>query len=378
MNMMDLARKAGARNAVAAAPRPNRASAIARTVACIPVFAALVCVARPAAAQFTQQGQKLVGSGAGGAALQGFSVALSADGTAAIVGGSGDSANAGAAWAFSRSSSVWTQQGAKLFGSGAVGAAEQGYSVAVSGAGITTIMGGWNDNSNTGAAWIFTPGGNVELIGSGAVGAAFQGASVALSADGDTAIVGGPYDSSRTGAAWIFTQSSGMWTQEAELVGSGAVGAAGQGFTVALSADGNTALVGGNYDNARTGAAWVFTQSGGVWTQQAKLVGSGAVGAANQGWLVALSADGDTAILGGPTDNSHTGAAWVFTQSAGVWTQQAKLVGGGAVGGAEQGTSVALSADGNTAVVGGSQDNSNAGAAWVFTQSGGVWTQQGS
>ena len=90
--------------------------------------------------------------------------------------------------------------------------------------------------------------------------------------------------------------------QGPKLVGTGAVGDADQGFSVAVSADGNTAIVGGPKDNAAAGAAWVFTRSGGVWSQQgSKLVGTGAVGAAAQGCSVALSADGNTAIVGGPT-----------------------------------------------------------------------------
>ena len=183
--------------------------------------------------------------------------------------------------------------------------------------------------------------------------------------------MGGLDDNSGTGAAWVFTRSGGVWTQQgSKLVGTGAVGNAGQGISVALSADGNTAIVGGSGDNSDTGAAWVYTRSGGVWTQQgSKLVGTGAVGSAEQGRSVALSADGNTAIVGGPGDNSYTGAAWVFTRSGGVWTQQgSKLVGTGAVGNADQGYSVALSADGNTAIVGGPADNSDTGAAWVFVQ----------
>jgi hypothetical protein len=67
-------------------------------------------------------------------------------------------------------------------------------------------------------------------------------------------------------------------------------------------------------DNGEVGAAWVFTRSGGVWSQQgSKLVGTGAVGPAGQGRSVALSADGNTAIVGGPADNTNIGAAWVFT-----------------------------------------------------------------
>ena len=114
----------------------------------------------------------------------------------------------------------------------------------------------------------------------------------------------------------------------------------------------------------------MFTRSGGVWSQQgSKLVGTGAIGGAHQGLSVALSTNGNTAIVGGSQDHSGTGAAWVFTRSGGVWSQQgSKLVGTGAVGFAQQGYSVALSGDGNTAVVGGIADNSFAGAAWVFFQ----------
>ena len=67
--------------------------------------------------------------------------------------------------------------------------------------------------------------------------------------------------------------------------------------------------------NVGIGAAWVYTRNGDVWTQQGgKLVGSGAVGSAQQGWSVALSGDGKTAIVGGFADNGDVGAAWVFVQ----------------------------------------------------------------
>src|SRR5262249_19300522 len=114
-----------------------------------------------------------------------------------------------------------------------------------------------------------------------------------------------------------------------------------------------------------------FTQEG------PKLVGTGATGNALQG-AVAVSADGNTMIVGGLNDSNQVGAAWVFTRNGGVWNQQGtKLVGSNAVGNSAQGFSVALSADGNTAIVGGVNDSAGAGAAWVFTRSGGVWSQQG-
>ena len=215
-----------------------------------------------------------------------------------------------------------------------------------------------------------------------------------MSADGSTAIVGGPGDNNDTGAAWVFIQNNGAWTQQQKLVGSNSMSMdeTVQGTSVALSADGNTAIVGGRGDNGGIGAAWVFTRTNGAWTEQQKLVGSGVTGSyADQGTSVALSADGNIAIVGGPQDNSDNawhriGAAWVFTRSSGTWTEQQKLVGSGVTGSyANQGTSVALSADGSTAVVGGPYDNgvesgeeviTSYGAVWVFTLSNGTWTQQ--
>jgi hypothetical protein len=359
--------------------------------------------------QIFQPGLRLFIVGAVGSTNQGMSVALSANGDTAIVGGPGPN-NAdrnrspvvgptGAAWVFTRSGGVWTQQGDKLVGSTSEdggGLWSQGASVALSADGNTAIVGGPSDNRTTGAAWVFTRSGGVwtqqgnKLVGTGAYRAGEpplplgQGMSVALSADGNTAIVGGW----RAEAVWVFIRSSGVWMQQGEkLVGTGAVGNARQGMSVALSADGNTAIVGGWSDNSTTGAAWVFTRSGSVWTQQGKkLVGTGAVGNARQGMSVALSADGNTAIVGGPSDNARTGsvpfglgaagAAWVFTRSAGVWTQQGnKLISTGVAGSGRQGVSVALSADGNTAIVGGLADDKGVGAALAYTRSGDHWTQ---
>ena len=357
-------------------------------------LAALLVSSELALAQFTQQGPKLVGTLPVGSPEQGYSVALSADGETAIVGGPTDNSQVGAVWVYTRRGGVWTQQGNKLVGIGSVGNAEQGWSVALSADGDTAIVGGPFDNNGIGAAWVYTRRGHVwtqqgdKLVGGGAVGNAGQGISVSLSADGDTAIVGGPFDDG-IGAAWVFTRSRGVWTQQDDkLVGSSAVGHPAQGRSVALSADGNTAIVGGPGDlfpdpfrGGLRGAAWVFTRSGGVWTQQGpKLIGTRAVPNSLQGWSVALSADGDTAILGGPEDplNIRIGAAWIFTRSDGIWTEQSgKLIGTGTVNPARQGWSVALSGDGNIAMVGGPWDHTLRGAVWVYTRSGGVWTQQG-
>ena len=259
------------------------------------------------------------------------------------------------------------------------------------------------------------PDGTGEINIVGESGTADFGTSVALSDDGSTALVGASGDNNLHGAAWVFTRSGSVWSQQgAKLIGDctgscsgpNGTGESGQGefgVSVALSDDGNTALIGGQGDGE--GAAWVFTRSGSVWSQQGtKLISdcvsacSGPNGTGGGGYFglsVALSGDGDTALIGARGDRSDEGAAWVFTRSGSVWSQQGtKLVGdcvsacsgpngtgantsGEILGGLAFGTSVALSDSGDTALIGAPGDSSGAGAAWVFTRSGSVWSEQG-
>ena len=233
---------------------------------------------------------------------------------------------------------------------------------------------------------------SLKLVGTGAAGSSsFQGCSTSLAADGNTLAVGGYGDNGNSGAAWIFTRSNGTWTQEvSKITGTGATGAVSrQGYSVALSADGNTLAIGAPGDGstatagaASTGATWIFTQSAGVWTQQGpKLVGTGGSGVSGmaQGSSVAFAADANTLAVGGPNDNNLAGATWIFTRSGTIWTQQGpKLVGSGISGTTGlQGSSVSLSADGNTLAIGSSNDGTGVGAAWVFTRNNSLWSQQG-
>jgi hypothetical protein len=334
---------------------------------------------------WSQQGEKLTGSDESGKGEFGVSVALSADGNAALIGGPGDEGDTGAAWVFDRAGSAWTQQGEKLTGTGETGTGRFGYDVALSGDGNTALIGGPRDNGDAGAAWVFTPSGETwaqqgsKLTGASEAGEGEFGESVALSANGDTALIGGPEDDIAIGAAWALTRSSGVWSQQGPKLMGDEEGNAETGVLVALSADGNTALIGGWNDNGRKGAVWVFTRAGGIWTQQGpKLTGAGEIGEGGFGTSVALSGDGNTALIGAPGDNGREGAAWVFTRSGGAWTQQGeKLTGAGATASPWFGYTVALSGDGKTALIGGWLDSNWKGAVWVFTRSGSTWTQQG-
>jgi len=281
----------------------------------------------------------------------------------------------------------FVQQGSKLTGGEETGTGRFGGNVALSADGNTALIGGSEDNEGVGAAWVFVRSGTTweqqgpKLTGTGEAGAGHFGFGVALSSDGNTALIGGGGDNLERGAVWVFTRSGTTWEQQgAKLtVGTEEKGKGHLGFRVALSTDGNTALVGAPGDTTDVGAAWVFTRTGTTWTQQgAALTGTGEAGKGEFGIGVALSADGNTALIGASADNEEVGAVWAFTRSGSTWEAQgAKFTGSGAVGKPHFGFNVALSEDGNTGLISGGGDNEQVGAAWVFTRSGTTWEQQG-
>jgi phosphodiesterase/alkaline phosphatase D-like protein len=353
---------------------------------------------RSKAGAWTQPGEKLtgsgeVGSGEVGKGLFGSSVALSAEGNTAVIGAPADGVGVGAAWVFTRSESgPWTQQekltGSGETGNGETGNGEFGFSVALapSEKGEDALIGGPGNKERTGAAWVFvrkeketTWAQQALITGEEATEKEAEfGYSVALSPkegtkEGDLALIGGPRNKTGAGAAWVYLrkEKETTWGYQATLTGEEATVHAEFGKSVAISAEGTYALVGGPGNKENAGAAWVLTRSGTTWTYQATLTPKekeesdmGAFGS-----RVALSSDGDTALIGGPGDNEDTGAAWMFARSSEeAWAPGEKLL---AEEGAESekgafGSSVALSSDGYTALIGGPADNTNIGAAWAF------------
>jgi hypothetical protein len=357
----------------------------------------------PAAASvgpLSQQGLKLTPPNPTFAGVFGYGVALSADGSTALVSAPGASGFAGAGWIFVRSGSTWVQQGERLTATEQVGggpgepcldeggevAAECrfGRSFALSADGNTAILGSSGDNHDAGAVWVFTRTGSTwtqqgkKIVANEETIQGRFGKSVALSADGNTALVGGSTDGPG-GSAWVLTREGSVWTQSKRLAPANEGGEDFFGRSVALSSDGNTALVGGPGHLGHAGAAWAFVRTGSTWVQQGEMLGAtNEQGPANFGYSVALSGDGNTALVGGRDDNGHAGAVWAFARSATGWAQQGeKLTGKGEVGTGEFGYATALSGDGNTALIGAPHDAANAGAAWEFTRSEGTWSQLG-
>jgi hypothetical protein len=230
------------------------------------------------------------------------------------------------------------------------------------------------------------------LVPSSLASSDIYGTGVALSADGATALVGAPdaecAAGDNCGAAYVFVRTGTTWTEQARLTASDAGPFHEFGYSVALSADGDVALVGalGTPCGALTfcGAAYVFVRGGGTWTEQARLTPLDPQAGLTFGRDVDLSADGATALVGAYRASCpmglNCGAAYVFVDSGGVWSQQARLVHALPRPSELFGSSVALSADGGTALVGAPGADCIlgplCGAAFVFVRSGGSWSEQ--
>jgi hypothetical protein len=400
----------------------------------------------------------------------GFTTAMSADGNTLAVGayredssstgvnnsGSNDAAaSSGAVYVFVRVGGAWSQQ-AYIKASNAEAGDYFGRTIALSGDGNTLAVAAQLEDSNavgignsqtnnaaaeSGAVYVFSRSGSTwsqqAYVKASNTGAGDEfGAAIALSTNGSTMAVGAPYEDSNgagingvqtndlavdSGAIYVFTRSGTTWTQQVYLKGASTGAGDGFGYTASLAGtgslllvgasyeDGSATLVGGNQaDNGATdaGAAYVFSRSGSAWTQQAYLKASNTDAGDSFGDRVLLSSDGSTAVVGAWLEDSSAtgvngdqasnatsgaGAAYVYTQSGGIWTFQAYLKASNTDAADAFGASLGISSNGSVLAIGapledssavtldGNQtlnDSSSAGAVYLFARSGSAWSQQ--
>lgn len=210
------------------------------------------------------------------------------------------------------------------------------------------------------------------------------------------------------------------YTEQTHTLVMGPPPLGGFGNRIVLSADGNTLALAAIYDSSSatgingahdntasgSGAVYIYVQSGSVWTQQAFIKASNTDASDQFGWGLDLSPDGNTLVVGAPSErsnatgingnqadnsNGYSGAAYAFVRVGTTWTQQAYIKASNSQNSDSFGGSVALSADGNTCAIAAPNEGSNAtgingneannaavgaGAVYLFSRSGAVWTQQ--
>ena len=355
--------------------------------------------------------------------LFGTSISISADGNTLVVGADeddGSGTNRGAAYIFIRSGNTWTLQETLDDSFTGLDVLEDndvfGTSISISTDGNILVVGAPLDEgsgTNRGAVYIFIRSGNIwtlqETLDDSFTGldvlenSDHFGRSTSLSTDGNILVVGAPLDDgsgTNRGATYIFTRSGNTWTLQKTLDDSFTgldvlKNNDWLGRSTSISADGNTLVVGAPLDDGSgtdRGATYIFTRSGNTWTLQETLDDSfiGLDVLENNdsfGGSTSLSSDGNTLVVRADEDDGSgidRGAAYIFIRSGNTWTLQETL--DDSFTGLDVledndvfGTSISLSSDGNTLVVGANGDygsGADRGAAYIFIRSGNTWTLQ--
>jgi hypothetical protein len=277
--------------------------------------------------------------------------------------------------------------------------------MAMSRDGSTIVAGSYLTNpggiSDAGAAYIYKlVGGSYvyqqEITASDKAANDYFGRSVAISSDGTTIIVGSNLDdvgaAANQGSAYIFDWNGSTWSQTQKIVQSDTLVSSEFGWSVAMSDDGTVAAIGAAYhDNpggtavTNGGAVYIFTKSGGTWSQTQKMYASDYITQANQalGYNISMAGDGSMVVAGAlynDTTVQDSGAAYVFVKSGGVWpvTETQILKTSDAATSDTGGWSVSTSQNGDRIIYGAPYDDDNqgnSGSIYIFDRSNGTWTQ---
>ena len=319
----------------------------------------------------------------------GWATDISSDGNTVIVGApfknEGASSNVGAAYVFTRSGSVWSQQ-QKLSGTSSAAGNQFGIEVAISDNGENIVIGERYDDTaslNAGATYVFILSGSTwvqqqKITPAGLSANSFFGRAVDISGNGNnsnTLISSTTGSDDGRGSVFIFTRSGSAWTQEAKIQPTGLNPNDFFGRSVSISEDGNTIVVGAYQDDTNglnSGSVFIFTRSGTVWTQQQKIQSTDAISKSQFGLDVDITNNGDTIIVGAYIEDAialDSGAAYIFTRASGVWTEQTRILSSDLEAGDELGFAVSLNSLGTRAVVGARREDTggtDTGAVYIF------------
>jgi len=313
-----------------------------------------------------------------------FGTSAFVDGGLAVIGAYGDNNFRGAAYVMKKAGGVWSQS-QKIVADDGLGGDEFGYRTTVVDGRLfvtafTATVGG---NTSQGAAYVFeadqTGWNQVQKLVADD-GAIFDNFGQSVAVDGSTAVIGANGATidgeGAQGAAYVFVRSGSGWSQLQKLVADD--GDTVDNFGVSAAIKNATIFIGSPYaavdGHANQGAVYVYTQSGATWSQVQKI--SASDGGTNDSFGMSMAFDGTTLIVGATGTDGH-GAAYVFTQSGGAWTETQKLAADDAGSGDNFGDAIAMRASDVliAADVSTVDGDTSRGAGYLFTDVGGTWVQ---
>lgn len=153
------------------------------------------------------------------------------------------------------------------------------------------------------------------------------GQSMALSADGNTLIVGATSTVSN-GKVLIFSKVSNVWTITANI-NRPTSNVTAFGFSVDINSSGNTAIIGGpSFVNTSPGYSFIYANVSNTWTLQTTLSPNVVSNIDLIGYSVAINDNGDKVATGTPGANAAANVypkVFTFSKSGNTWSQTATL-----------------------------------------------------
>jgi hypothetical protein len=292
--------------------------------------------------------------------------------------------NSGAAYVFTRASGslAWSYN-QRLMAPNSSDEDHFGHAVALSADATCAVVGASDANSMQGAVYVFSRASGASsfsyserLTSDPEQSGALFGQHLAISSD--WLAVGAFGWNSSTGAAFMFSQSGSVWTQTQILSAHDGVVNDEFGHSAAMSSGGAIFATGAAKKDASQGQAYIFSRTGNTWAQQAAINASDGVAGDNFGSTVAVSGDAQVVAVGATGFNSSRGAVYVFTRSTLSWVQSAKVTPSPVPAFAGCGSSLSLTADGTRMAVGCLGLEVVSGRAYLFTRAAGStsWAQE--
>lgn len=294
----------------------------------------------------------------------GNSVDITHDGSKIIVGATGKDdlgdTDCGGHYFYTRSGSTW---GNELYIPANGGGSNDftGSSVAINATGTYKAVGSYMDDGNgtsSGSVMVYSNDTTLQHAFDGSESKAYLGWSMGISDLGDRVISGqyGENNNNKTdnGSVKIYRRSGSSWSTEDTIYATGSATGDYFGWSVGIDGTGTYAVVGAPEVNASgysaAGSAYIFSRSGSVWTQKAKLTPN-PTNLGHIGRSVAMNADGTVAVVSAESENTP-GAAYVYKQSNNIWTLAQTLTVAGILASDGFGSYVDIDASGETVVVG--------------------------
>jgi type IV secretory pathway ATPase VirB11/archaellum biosynthesis ATPase len=244
----------------------------------------------------------------------GFSVSINGTGDRVIIGAYQEdtgAVNAGSAYIYSRSGTTWTLE-QEINNPSPVATDWFGTSVCINSTGDRVIIGADATNTgalNAGSAYIYSRSGTVWTLeqaihNPSPMADDYFGWAVSINSTGDRVIIGAYNEdtgATDAGSVYIYSRSGTVWTLEQEINNPSPMADDYFGDSVSINSTGDRVIIGADGEDtgaSAAGSAYIYSRSGTTWTLEQEINNPSPREGASFSFSVAIDSTGDKVIIG--------------------------------------------------------------------------------